>query len=320
MLKKIGFLLLVAVIAAFFLFPKNKTEVTEQKNSVVKIGVLQLIGNWPFYVAERNRFFADKHIDVEFVNFQSSNQIMDALLRGDIDVSYFASLPVLAAQTTDPGKVRIFAFGDYSIENPFDALLVKKGSTIRALSDLSGKKIGVFPGTTGTNFVKKHLQNKGVDISKNEFIQLPPPSQLQALETGSIDALHAYELNMALALDRGLAETMDTAIFAQVLPNAAIGMVAASNVWIQKNPIVSVDFIDAYEKALAFVNTDESAVRDIVKEKFQLKDEVANAVTLQRFRMYDEYDFQIFRDLTSLSAEIGDLKSVPNVENLLYKR
>jgi len=70
------------------------------------------------------------------------------------------------------------------------------------LEDLEGKKIGVFPGSTATNLLKKFLSDNNIDISKIEFIQIVPPNQLPALYGGSIDVLHAYEPTTAIALQR----------------------------------------------------------------------------------------------------------------------
>ncbi len=311
-------LITVAVIAGL-VFTLNSKFGGPKELQPVKVGHLQLVGNWPFYVADHEQYFQKAGIKTEYLNFQSSNQVMDALIRGDIQVSYLGSLPVLAAQNTDPNKVKLFAFGDYNKENPFDALLVKSDSTITSVSDLAGKKIGVFPGTTSTNFMRKYLQDKGVDTSKIQFIQLPPPAQLQALSSGAIDALHAYELNVATGLDQGVAKKLDQAIFAQVLDGAAIGVVAARTEWVEHNPKLAKEFIKAYEKGLLYGKAHETTTRSIVKERLNLSEPVAQKVTLLDWVMAEDYDYQLFEKLASLSTEIGDLGTKPNLTNLEYK-
>ena len=67
---------------------------------------------------------------------------------------------------------------------------------------MEGRKIGVFPGSTATNLLKKFLSDNNIDISKIEFIQIVPPNQLPTLYEGSIDVLHAYEPTTAIALQR----------------------------------------------------------------------------------------------------------------------
>lgn len=308
----------IAAVTALGYFGLQSTNKPSESVSV-RIGQLPLIGNWPIYVAERQNYFQQSGIKIEYVNFQSSNQIMDALIRGDIDVSYLGSLPVLAAQTTEPNKVQIFAFGDYNKQNSFDSLLVKADSAIASLSELAGKKIGVFPGTTSTNFVRTYLQSQGVDTSTIQFIQLPPPAQLQALESGAIDALHAYELNTAIALDKGTAKKLADAVFAQVLDGAAIGVTVARTDWVKQYPKLAKKTVSAYEKGLRHGLANESLVRSIVKDRLSLAGSVAEKVTLLGWVMAKDYDYQLFEQLTDLSAKIGDLTTRPNVSGLRYR-
>ncbi len=318
--KNIIPLVMSVVVVAGIGIVINAKMATPKQLETIKVGHLPLVGNWPFYVADNQKFFEKAGIKVEYTNFQSSNQVMDGLIRGDIQASYLGSLPVLAAQNTDPDKVKIFAFGDYNLENPFDALLVKIGSAITSVKDLAGKKIGVFPGTTSTNFVRAYLEQSGVDTKDIQFIQLPPPAQLQALTAGSIDALHAYELNVATALDQDVAVPLDKAIFAHVLDGAAIGVVAARTEWLEKNPKQAERLIKAFEKGLKQGQADPATTRSIVKQRLNLTDSVAAKVTLLDWVMAKDYDFKLFKRLATLSAEIGDLKSVPAVDNLKYQK
>lgn len=309
---------LVAIVALGYFGPRPILK-KSTKLETVKVGQLQLIGNWPFYLAEHQNFFQKSGIKVEYVNFQSSNQAMDALIRGDIDVSYLGSLPVLAAQTTEPNKVKIFAFGDYNQKNPFDALLIKSDSKVKSLNELAGKKIGVFPGTTGTNFVRTYLQNQGVDTKTIQFVQLPPPAQLQALESGAIDALHAYELNTAIGLDKGTVKKLSDAIFAQVLDGAAIGVAVARTDWINQHPKLAKKTADAFQQGVLYGRDHQDITRSIVRDRFSLTDSVSQKITLLDWIMADEYNYQLFDQLATLSTEIGDLTTRPDISDLRYK-
>lgn len=312
-------LMMVTVIAAIGYFGFRPTFDQPTALETVKVGQLQLIGNWPFYVSEQQQFFQKAGIKVEYTNFQSSNQVMDALIRGDIDVSYLGSLPVLAAQTTEPNKVQIFAFGEYSKKNPFDSLLIKADSKLSSVNELVGKKIGVFPGTTSTNFVRNYLQSQGIDTGSIQFIQLPPPAQLQALETGAIDALHAYELNTAIALDKGSAKKLTDAVFAQVLDGAAIGVAVARTDWINQHPKLAKKTVSAYERGLRFGMDNQDLVRSIVKDRLGLSESVARKVTILDWVMGDDYNYQLFKKLADISVQIGDLSTLPDVNGLRYK-
>ncbi len=309
----------ISMLLGLYLYTNPNNEEIEH-TQVVTIGQLPLIGNWPLYMAEEQGYFEDKNITVQYENIQTSNQIMDALIRNDVQVGYLASLPVLAAQGTSPDQVQVFAFGDYSIENPFDALLVKKGSSIKSLKDLEGKKIGVFPGTTSTNFTKQYLKNENIDVIDIQFVQTPPAAMLQALDAGSIDALHAYEVNVAAGVDNGTAEILQSAIFGHVLDHAAIGIVAANSDWIKENPKLAKNFIDAFQKGLNYGQKNPEETRSLIQKRLNLSETVAKDVTVLDFSMYNEYDADLFKELANISEKIGDLTSSASTANLIYRK
>src|SRR3989344_1148510 len=210
-------ILIIAVIivgALFVIYPKQKEE------KIVKIGYLPIMASLPLYVAQENNYFVEQGVQIETTQLQSSNQLVDALVRGDIDIVVETSaVPALIAETIDSGKLKIFSASDITPETPFDSLIVKTGSSLNSLKDLEGKKIGVFPGSTATNLLKKFLSDNNVDTSKIEFIQIVPANQLPALYEGSIDVLHAYEPTTAIALQSGNAKKLYSSIYSEQLKN-----------------------------------------------------------------------------------------------------
>src|SRR6185295_15959993 len=85
---------------------------------------------------------------------------------------------------------------------PFDSIIVPQNSSLQTLADIQGKKVGVFPGSTGTNVLKYTMRKKGLDPSQTTFLQLTGANQLSALESGSIDALFAYEPTFTIAMQK----------------------------------------------------------------------------------------------------------------------
>ena len=96
----------VIVIGAFFVFfPKG------EETKVVKIGYHPIMASLPLYVAQENNYFTEQEIQIETIEFQSANQLIDALVRGDIHVAFETSaVPVLIAETIDSGNIKIFSF------------------------------------------------------------------------------------------------------------------------------------------------------------------------------------------------------------------
>jgi ABC-type nitrate/sulfonate/bicarbonate transport system substrate-binding protein len=173
------------------------------KTNTVRIGYLSNTGSLPLFVAEEKGFFTEEGIHEEATPIATSNQLVDALVAGNLDAYPESSAyPALAVELQSPGRLKIFSASAITKQKPFDSILVKDGSSIRSVSDLAGKRIGVFPGSTATSFLKKYLKDSHIDASGIVFVPVPPQTQLGALLEGSIDALHAYEPTTAIAGSR----------------------------------------------------------------------------------------------------------------------
>lgn len=253
-------ILALIVIGAFFVFSPKQEE-----TRTVKIGYLPILASLPLYVAQENNYFTEQGIQIETIQLQSSNQLVDALVRGDINIVVESSaVPALIAETIDSGKIKIFSVSDITPETPFDSLIVKKDSSLSSLKDLEGKKIGVFPGSTATNLLKKFLLDNGVDISKIEFTQIVPPNQLPSLYAGSIDVLHAYEPTTAIALQSGNAKKLYSSIYAEQLNHNPQGVALISSKFISENPSLAKKTIKAFNQASDFISQNDAQTREIV--------------------------------------------------------
>jgi polar amino acid transport system substrate-binding protein len=98
-----------------------------------------------------------------------------ALNSGDCDL-------VASAMTITPERAKKLIFSDPYYAS-MQSLLVPKGSSIKSINDLKGKKVGVQKGTTGKDYATEHA--KGAKI-----IDFPSDGEMwQAIQGGSVDAL-----------------------------------------------------------------------------------------------------------------------------------
>src|SRR3989338_563005 len=105
--KLLGLILvaILVIIGTIFVFYQKPSE-----TKVVKIGYLPIMASLPLYVAQENEYFSGQGIQIETIQMQSSNQLVDALVRGDIDVVVESSAAsALIAETIDSGKIKIFS-------------------------------------------------------------------------------------------------------------------------------------------------------------------------------------------------------------------
>ncbi len=302
------------VVGAFFVFYSKQEE-----TKVVKIGYLPIMASLPLYVAQENNYFTEQGTQIETMQLQSSNQLVDALVRGDIDIVVESSaVPALIAETIDSGKIKIFSVSDITPETPFDSLIVKQNSALNSLEDLEGKKIGVFPGSTATNLLKKFLSDNSVDVSKIEFTQIVPANQLPALYAGSIDALHAYEPTTAIALQSGNAKKLYSSIYAEQLNHNPQGVALISTKFISENSQLAKKTIKAFNQASDFISQNDAKTREIVVKYVKVDKSVADNVVFLYMSRSDKINKNVLQLYADMLYDIGEMENKIDVSTLLY--
>jgi NitT/TauT family transport system substrate-binding protein/sulfonate transport system substrate-binding protein len=74
-------------------------------------------------------------------------------------------------------------------KHPISLLLVKDTTSIKSISDLKGKKIGILPTRAYEVWIEEILKANGVAVEDVIIRQVKPNLQADALNNGSIDAL-----------------------------------------------------------------------------------------------------------------------------------
>lgn len=307
-------LLMLAVFAA--------KKFTSSSEYVVKIGNIPImLSKLPLVIAQEKGFFKDAGITVQISEMASSNLISDALMRGDIDITPEISiLPFLTAEITDPGKAMIFSVTDLNINDaPFDSIIVKEGSKINTLNDLQGKKIGVFPGTTAINILKMLFKQNNIDTSAMQFVQLPAAAQLTALQSGSIDALHAYEPALSVALVDNKMKKIYGAVYADIINHSPIGSGLVNTQFVQNHPDEAKKIIKAIGRAYEYMRTNEAESREIAKRLFKYSDAVSAVVSLPRFNYSTKIDTQIVSEMVDIFVLGGEISKKPDLANAYYQ-
>ena len=311
----IGILILVVIGGAVFLSNK-KTE----SEPTVRVGYLPGLVGYLHFVAVDQGFYQKQGITVEATEFQSSNQLYDALAQGKVDITpELAALPVFINQVTDPGKVKIIDVSHIKNTEPFDQLVVLPNSSVQTLSDLAGKKIGVFPGSTGTAFLRDFLSKHDVDISGIEFVQLPAPNQTQALEAGSVDALFAYEPNRTYAIVKQNARLIGSPIFTSYVDDNPQGVAVISSVFLAKYPALAKRAIGAYDQASEFSEKSDAQLRTLLSKDMKIDPEVAQKMSLIHQGTSTEIDQTKLQAYADVLLSIGELKAKPDLSTLIYR-
>jgi NitT/TauT family transport system substrate-binding protein len=290
-----------------------------KQTPTVRIGRLNIVTGLPVLVAEQEGFLADEAIEYRTLAFGSSNEIVDAVLADRLDCFVGASaVPVLAAQLSSPGKLKVFAVSQITADKPFDALLVRCDSSIKTFADLPRAKVAVFPGSTAKNLLSKFLADEGVDVSSLTFVPMAPVNHLDALLEGVVDVIYAYEPTIAVALSSQSVRKLYGSVYAQMLSPNPISVSVISTEFLKKHPETARSLIRALERGMAYMKEDDSRARSILEKEMKLSRQAADRCVFLYMVGHERIDPALLQRFANILADSGELEEHVNVENLIY--
>ena len=216
----------------------------ESQDVVVNIGVQGKTGILS-YAREKQYFekaFEKEGVKVTWNEFASGPPHFEALASGRLDFGAVGGTPVIAGQS---GNVDFKAIAVSSDGKKGNSIIVPKGSTIKELADLKGKKIGVAKGSSAFNFLYMAIDRAGLKDSDIEIIQLQPDEARPALDNGSIDAWSIWEPYATAAVFQTDAKVLVTGEDLNI--NAPSFLIARTE-FTEKHPDLTVLFLKTYEE------------------------------------------------------------------------
>jgi NitT/TauT family transport system substrate-binding protein len=312
-------LFVIALLLAVILSASCQTT-SPQTQPAVRIGYLELVTNLPFFVAEEKGFFADASLEYVAIPYPTSNQLAEDLAAGHIDCFTGASVvPVLQSELDSPGKIKIFSTSRITEQNPFDAIFVVDSSPIHTITDLKGKKIAVFPGTTAAALLKKFLTDNGVDTSTVTFVPLPAEKHIDTLTEGKVDAIYAYEPTVTAAAGNPMLRKLHGSVYAALLSPNPISVSAINSAFAKKHPKTAASLIAAFERAFDFLVTHDEESRDVLAKRTGLPQNVAEQCNLLYMLPHHKIDPENLRKFALLLQQIGEIKQPVKTDNLIYR-
>jgi sulfonate transport system substrate-binding protein len=144
--------------------------------------------------ASLEKHFNPQGIEVKWVEFSSGPPMMEAMNVGSVDFGSVGDSPPVFAQAA--GAAIVYAAGQ-PITNG-QGILVPKGSPIRTIADLKGKRIGFTKGSSAHNIVVQTLERAGLTYADITPVYLTPPDAGPAFANGSIEAWAIWDPYFAI--------------------------------------------------------------------------------------------------------------------------
>jgi NitT/TauT family transport system substrate-binding protein len=289
---------------------------------VVKVGHLRIVMSLPTYVAQEKGLFSQEGLKVELIPFDSGTAIIDALMAGRIDCIGSTSTTGLwfAAQTA-PDRFKIFLlYGTTSMkeDNSF-SVVVKKGSTLKGLKDLKGKKVGTYPGASSVALAKAVIRTQ-IDPATVIFTEIAPPNMIQTLAAGQIDAFFTPEPSGMIAVAQGVGRYLIKSPLTLLrlkrgIPGAAF---AFSAKFLQQRPEQATKLKACLDKAVDYIRANEKEARPFLVKYTGLPEAVALSISFDQWIKLDEFDKRAGQEYFDLLYKEGAYKERVDTTELYY--
>jgi len=206
--------------------------------------------------------FEAEGIKVHLRQFDSARDVNTAMTAGGIDIGLIGSSSV-ATGVAQKLPYQVIWIHDVIGDN--EALVVKKGSGIKSIKDVKGKKIAVpFGSTTHYSFLSALRANK-IDQKEVNILDMQPQDMLAAYKQGQIDGGYVWYPILGKMMEDG-----EIVVTSRDLAQDGIltaDLCVANTSFIKDNPDLVQKYIEVLDEAVKFYRSSKAeAVKAMGKE------------------------------------------------------
>lgn len=161
--------------------------VLAQSATTLRIGYQKAAGLFVLLKAQGTleKTLGAQGVAVKWIEFPAGPQLLEGLNVGSVDVGYVGEAPPIFAQAAG---ARFVYIGHDPAAPQAEAILVPKGSAIKTVAELKGKKVALNKGSNVHYLLVKALEKHGLKYADIQPIFLAPADARAAFEKGSVDA------------------------------------------------------------------------------------------------------------------------------------
>ncbi len=264
----------------------SNTSVTAQakpEKAHIKVGTLPIADAADLFIAINKGYFRKEGLTVTPEIIQATAQTTPDLVSGKMDFSLLNYVSTMEIEQNGGIKFKYVAPGTVAAAN-VSQILVPKGSPIKTLADLKGKKIG-SPQTTGAigNLaVDVTLKAHGINPKDVTFVATPFPDELTALARHQVDAVWATEpFNTVMKKTLGAQPLADT--MTGQMSGFLVGGWGTLASYAQKYPKTVAAFQRAMAQAQQVAASDHGLVVQTVPTYTSTKAGIASVMSFDTF-------------------------------------
>lgn len=271
-----------------------------ENTAVVRIAYIPFSASLPLFVALDKQLFQKHGVQVEALQFPSSTAAVNALIAGQVDLSFNNNLDVLfSAEAARPGLIKLLFPSFETDDNFYDYILVRTDSSLRMPEDLKGASIGMRSGASDLLIGKLYLKQllgsyEGLAITTGD-----PKHQVDALIAGHLDAVFTVDPVASAAIRSGRVRVLVPFYRGKVMnPFPAAATSVRSDFW-QNRPDDIHRVYAALSEAIEKTASDDTS-RSLFIKYLSIEEPLARAVGVPKF-------FPRAEDVTSSITQIAEL-------------
>lgn len=301
--------------------------VRAQSTPKIRMGFWPVASAIPFFTAIEKGYFKEAGLDVEALKLASPQQVAEAMIAGRAEGSSngTGSAALGIAEIAQPGILKIFCTNPTNVKFVLDEFIVAKDSPIKAISELSGKKIGCGPGIQNVVLTKAVLETAG---AKNfSVVELPIGQHVASIAAGQLDACYTLEPTGTVGRLNGITRNLEVGVIAKYVLGDPMapwhgGSASLTSEFIKNHPDVTRRFIAAYKRGVDLVKTKPAEARPFLKGYTAIEGALTNEVPMADYMMSSEFkssDIAYFQKFFDLFTDKGIFSRKVDVAGLLYK-
>jgi NitT/TauT family transport system substrate-binding protein len=293
---------------------------TENGRTTLTVQVVPIHEVAPVYLGIEKGFFAEENLDLEVKTGQGGAESVPPVINGDVQVAY-SNTPSLFSAAVRGLPIEIVApAGGGPLEkehNPLGAVMVSKDSEIRTYADLEGKTVAVNTlGNVLDVSLNAALEQRGVDHTQVEYVEVPFPDMLAALDAGGIDAAFVAPPFETIAERSGGYRPIGFPLV-DVRPEFVFAGYYVSREWAQENQEVLRRFLRALRRSMIYAAEHEQQTRAMIGEYTELQGELISAIPIGN-RRPDCAELETSSEvLAGLMVRYGALEREPDLDELI---
>ena len=290
---------LVIVLIVVLVLPLGSVPAPSAQPSAplpIKIGY-QAVASWLLFGARSLKLYEKAGLAPTFVKFTAGAPMIAAAQSQSIDVAMVGTVPFLAGVASGVDWVYIGVDNEYPRAVGFVA---RKDSGVGSLSDLSGKTIGFFRGSTSHYAVLTVLKRQGIATNQVKLLQLKPGQQVAATwEPWMQKMIHQADGTI-------VAREADIGLY------TGLGVWAVRSTWLKANPETARRYLRALVMAYDALEKDPAPAINAVMQEMGIPEDWARAIFKEGglpaiYKQTDPgYRYSAVKD-SSLQASLADL-------------